>query len=317
VTAKRTWREHVRAAFLENLGLKILSLVVAIGFFGFIHGAERAQRTFLVSLVTVPPPDSANRTLMTQLPTEIAVTLRGSRAQLDDLRAEDLGTVRLDLSSGTEDVIHFDETMFRVPPGMSVEQIYPPKVSVRFDDVITRQIPVQIARTGEPAEGFTVKGSTAVEPETVTAEGPRSVIDVIQYARAAPFDVSGLKEGTYRRPLALNAPPALASFDVQSVTATVDIVRELRSTTYRKLKVEVVGAPTLTTQPRTVNVKVTGTPEEVNSLAPESVVPHVKLPEKVDLSEPGSAYADVTVELPEGISAEVEPAKVVVKWGVQ
>lgn len=317
MTAKRTWREHLRAALFENFGLKVLSLIVALGFFGFIHGDERAQRTFLVSVVTVPPPESANRQVMTQLPTEIAITLRGSRAQLDALRADDLGTVRLDLSSGTDEQIFFDEAMFRVPPGMNVDQIYPPKVSVRFDDVIVRQVPVQIARTGEPAEGFTVKGPTEVEPETVTAEGPRSVIDVIQYARAAPFDVSGLKEGTYRRPLALNPPPALATFDVQSATATVEIVRELRSTTFRKLRVEVVGAPNLTAQPAAVNVKVTGTPEEVNSLAPESVVPRVELPKDLDVKEPGSAYLDVLVELPGDIEAEVEPKKVVVKWGVK
>ena len=38
-------RGILRSAFLENLGLKAMSLAFALGFYAFIHGAENAQRT--------------------------------------------------------------------------------------------------------------------------------------------------------------------------------------------------------------------------------------------------------------------------------
>ena len=322
MTSKGAWREAVRAALLDNLGLKILSLFVAFGFYAFIHGAENAQRTFRVSVVSIMPPESANRQLMTQVPTEVAVTLRGSRTNnLDDLRADDLGSLQLDLRSGRDTRIDLDPSMFHVPPSLAVEQIYPSSIELRWDDVIVRQIPIQIARTGDPAPGFTVKGAPTVEPQFVNARGPRTVVDVMQFARAAPFDVTGLTEGHYRRPLALDKPPKLVTYDVESVAATVEIAREMITKRFEKMKVEVVGLPRATTQPAVVSVEIKGTAEDVNGLFSEAIIPRVEPKNaNIDTSQPGSAFLDVLVELPkpkvEGQppKLEVSPSKVLVKW---
>jgi hypothetical protein len=197
-----TLRAFVRSALLDNLGLKIVSLVCALGFYAFIHGAENAQRTFRVSVVSIMPPDDANRRLMTPLPTEIAVTLRGSRSALDDLRADDLGSLQLDLRSGQRTRIDLDPSMIHALPGLAVEEMYPARVDLRWDDVVTRVIRVQIARTGEPAPGFMVKGAPRVEPESITAQGPRSVIDVIAVRPRRPVRRDRAHRG--------RAPPAAA-----------------------------------------------------------------------------------------------------------
>src|SRR5262245_47572139 len=143
------------------------------------------------------PPDSANRQLMTQLPTEVGITLKGSRAQLDDIHADDLGSVRLDLRSARDQRIDLDQAMFNVPAGVTVEQIIPSSISVRWDDVVTRGIPVQVPRTGDPAPGFFLKGVITADPLEISARGPRSTLDLIQVARTAPFDVGGLTEGPH------------------------------------------------------------------------------------------------------------------------
>ena len=51
MTAKDGFRENVRAALLDNIGLKLLSLLCALAIYAFIHGAENAQRTFSVSIL--------------------------------------------------------------------------------------------------------------------------------------------------------------------------------------------------------------------------------------------------------------------------
>lgn len=40
MTAKDGLRGAVRSALLDNLGLKLISLLCALGFYAFIHGAE-------------------------------------------------------------------------------------------------------------------------------------------------------------------------------------------------------------------------------------------------------------------------------------
>jgi hypothetical protein len=242
-----------------------------------------------------------------------SVTLSGSRTQIDDLHADDL-SVQLDLRSGRKASIDLESSMFQVPPGLTVEQIIPSSIELRWDDVIFRSIQVQVARTGEPLPGFTVKGAIVVDPPNVQAQGPRSIVEVMQFARAAPFDVSGLSEGVYRRQLLLDKAPNLVEYDRENVTATVEIARELVKKEFVKLKVEVIGVPRATTVPPTVKVTVTGTAEDVNALTPEAIVPRVE-PKAAgnDTTKPGSDILPVYVDVGKA-KAEVDPPKVIVKW---
>jgi hypothetical protein len=315
MTAKGGFRETIRGAFFDNVALKALSLMSALGIYAFIHGAENAQRTVSVSIVTIMPPESANRQMMTQMPNEVKVTLRGTRTQLDDLRNDDLGTLNLNLRSGRETNIDLDPSMFRTPAGVSIAEINPPSIEIRWDDVVTHSVPVQIARTGEPAPSFAVKGVIKAEPSNVQARGPRSIVDVLQYARSAPFDVTGLTEGVYRRPMPLDKPPKLVTYDVDSVMASVEIARELSKKEFANLRVEVVGLTRAITTPPTVKVKLVGSNEDVAAVTPESLVPRVE-PGKVtglDVTKPGSAYLDVLLDV-NNLRVEITPPKVLVKW---
>jgi hypothetical protein len=172
---------------------------------------------------------------------------------------------------------------------------------------------VQVLRTGEVAPGFEVKGTIMTEPAAVTARGPQSIVEVMQYARAAPFDVTGLTEGIVRRSLALDRPPKLVDYEVDTVVATVEVTREVQSRSFDR-KVEVVGVPHAKTTPPTVTVRITGIPEDVNAMTPEAIVPRVEpKAANVDVGQPGSAYLDVLVDVAR-VKAEVNPPKVLVKW---
>jgi hypothetical protein len=308
-----TARDRVRNAITENVGLKLLSLACAIGFYAFIHGAGDAQRTFSVGVILLRPPDSENRELL-QPPTEIGLVLRGPRSQLDDLKADDLGSLQLDLRSGRDTRVDLDPTMFHVPAGLVIEQIIPQAITLRWDDVIQRSIPVQVTRTGELAAGFTMKGPITTEPAAIQSHGPRSMLETMQFVAATPFDTTGLSGGVFRRPLAISKPPSFVTFDTETVVATVEIVRELKTTKFSRLKVEVVGVPRAQTVPGTVTVLITGTPEDVNSILPEAIVPRVE-PKAAgaDLTKPNSMLLDVLVDVPRA-KAEVEPKQVLVKW---
>ena len=314
MSAKGGVREQVRAAFVENLGLKLLSLGFAVALYAFTHGSETAQRTFSVSVLSMMPPDSAKRQLVTQLPTEMGVTLRGPRTQLDDLHSSDIGAVYLDLRKGIDEKIEIDEKMLNVPPGLAVLQIFPSSIKVKFDDVIAKAVQVQVPRTGEPPPGYVVKGLTS-DPVEVQARGPRSVIDLLQVARTAPFDVTGLGLGIHTLKLPLDKPPSLVTFDVDQVTASVEVRRQLVTKTFPRLKVEVIGPPRATTRPGTVSVVVTGTAEDVSVIAPDAIVPRVE-PKTAgdDVSKPGNDNLTVIVDVPKGVAVQVDPPKVVVTW---
>ena len=59
MTESRTRR--VLAILLHDKGLKLLSLVAAIIFFSFVHGAEDAQKTIYVDVISLLPEPSSRR----------------------------------------------------------------------------------------------------------------------------------------------------------------------------------------------------------------------------------------------------------------
>jgi YbbR domain-containing protein len=315
VSVKGGLREQIRAAFVENLGLKILSLACAMVLYAFTHGSELAQRAFSVSVLSILPPNAAKRQLVSQLPAEVRVTLRGPRTQLDELHSDDVGPLQLDLRSGKDGKIDIDEKMFRIPAGLTLDQISPASIEVKWDDLITKTLPVQVPRTGEPAPGSVIKGVVGADPAQVQVRGPQSVVEGIKSARTVPFDVTGLTQGVHTLKLPLEKPPSLTSYDVDQVSASVDIARQLVTRTFSRLKVEVIGIPRAGTRPATVNVAVTGTAEDVNAISPDAIVPRVE-PKAAgdDIIKPGNDNLPVLVDVPKGVTAQVDPPKVVVTW---
>jgi len=306
---------RVLAALRENVALKLLSFAFALGLYTFVHGSEDAQRTLPVDVVATPPPANAHRVLITPLPPLVRVTVRGPRTLLDEMKAEDLGTFPLDLRSGKIDRIEFDPELVHVPPGVRADQIDPPSISLRWEDEIIREIPVQASIVGQPAAGLVVRGAPKVDPGGIRAIGPKSVVDVVQFARADPFDITGInKEGPVDRSVAVERPPARVEFERQTVTVTVTLAREELQRTFVKVPVQLVGVPRGVVTPADVDIRVEGPPEVVRALRPEQIVPTVDLrSQAMNTAAPGSAKLPVTVEL-EGCRASVQPQVVVVRW---
>ena len=78
-----------------------------------------------------------------------------------------------------------------------------------WDDVVERDINVQVPVTGAPADGYVVKGRATASPDTLRARGPSQIVDNLQLARVEAFDINGLKEGIHRRTLVIDRAPLL------------------------------------------------------------------------------------------------------------
>jgi YbbR domain-containing protein len=307
----------LRESFSENLGLKALALTFALGLFAFLQGqTDEQQRTIPVPIVMRLPPESAERELMTPIPASIHVTLRGPARAIDRLIQTGIVPIEIDLREGHRESIGFEPKNFSFPPETTITIIDPPSIDLEWEDVVTRQIPIQAAITGQPADGYVVKGEPDVDPTQLTVRGPVSVIEVMQFARLAAFDVSGLSEGVHRRRIAIDAPPVRARYiGPSAATVTVTVARRVSEAKFENRPVEVVGVPGAGTVPRTVDVTVTGAPEIVRALRPEQIVARADLSKapNVDLKKHGSAVVKVTVELGHA-DAELQPPSVTVKW---
>jgi YbbR domain-containing protein len=309
----------LKDSFTENVGLKAIALGFAIGLFAFLYGQQDEQlRTIPVSVVMRPPAEGSNRELMTQIPASIHVTLRGPARAIDRLIQTGMPPIEIDLRSGQRDQIAFEPKMFQVPSETLVTIIDPPSIDLEWEDVISRPIPIQASITGQPAVGYVVRGVPDVEPAQLTVRGPRSVVEVMQFARLAPFDVSGLSEGVHRRRIAIDSPPSRAKFlGPGSASVAVTIARRLMEARFENRPIEVIGMPGALSAPRTVDVVVFGTPEVVRALRADQVVPRADLTKLPGLNlkelRRGSAVVKVSVELMHA-ETEIQPPSVNVRW---
>lgn len=301
---------QVRSVLTENLNLKLLSLAFALVLYSLVHGSQDAQRSLLLSVVAMTPPNSTNRVLMTPIPAQIRVTVRGPRSTLDDLHTDDIGSVQLDLRGGNESRVTIGSSMIPVPPGLKVEQIDPPAIDLAWEDLIVRDINVQVGVVGTPAPGFTVRSLPVADPSAVRARGPKSEVMVMQRARADAFDVTGLTEGKYTRQLAIDRPPGHVTFDAPNVAATVDIGREVVERPFTRVPVAVIGHANAKAQPAEVDVRLACPSEVVRSLRPEQLVPRVQVP---SAAEHGSDALPVQLALDQ-CEVHVTPPNVIVRW---
>jgi hypothetical protein len=309
----------MREALTENVGLKALSLTFAIGLFAFLYGQQdEQQRTVPVAVVLRPPPEGSQRELMTQIPASIHVTLRGPARAIDRLIQTGVSPVEIDLRSAAAEAIVFDKSMFSLPPETTISVIDPPSIDLEWEDVVARQIPVQASITGQPSDGYVVKGEPEVDPKQMTVRGPASLVEVMQFARLAPFDVSGLNEGVHRRRISIDAPPTRVRYiGPQTATVAVTIARRVVEAKFPNRPVEVIGLANGAIIPRNVDVTVVGPPEIVRALRAEQITPQADITKVsgLDLKQQkhGSTAVKVVVDLAKA-EAEVQPPSVTVRW---
>ncbi len=303
--------ERIKALLTENLNLKLLSLAFALVLYSLVHGGQDARGSISVDLEVNLPPESGDKVLVGTIPRDVRIFVRGSTQTIDNLRGGAVHMI-LDLTDAPEHVV-FNQKMVRLPDAMrvEVEQFEPPSIDLKWEQRITRDVPVQVSVVGSPADGFVVKGPLVAEPRTVKVRGPQSDVMVLQHVRADAFDVRTLAaEGAYPRQLAIEKPGPRLKIDPQSVIVTAEITREVAERVFQKLPVAVVGPPKGKTQPAEVDVRLVCPPDIVRSLRPEQIVPQVDVQSK----EPsGSMSLPVAVRM-DKCEAYITPREVIARW---
>jgi YbbR domain-containing protein len=303
--------DRIKALVTENLNLKLLSFAFALILYSLIHGGQDARGSISVDLEANLPPESGDKVLIGTIPRDVRIFVRGSAQTIENLRGGAVHMI-LDLTDSPEHVV-FSQKMVRLPEGVrvEVEQFEPPSIDLKWEQRVTRDVPVQVSVVGAPADGYVVKGPLVAEPRTVKVRGPQSDVMTLQHVRADAFDVRTITaEGQYPRQLAIEKPNPRLKIEPQSVIVTAEITREVAERVFQKLPVAVVGPAKGKTQPSEVDVRLVCPPDIVRSLRPEQIVPQVEVTSK---DPSGSMSLPVAVRM-DKCDAYITPREVVARW---
>ena len=304
-------RGAIVRAITDDWGLKLLALGMSVALFSLVHGDVDAQRSIYVDVVALLPPPESGKMLVSEVPAQVKVTLRGSRSKLSGLSRDDLSPLQLDLRSATNGPFYIDASVLDVGSGIRVTELNPSAFSLTWAATAEKRVAVQVQLDGAPHKGTQV-GTVEVVPPYVTLRGPEGVLQTLSTLSTEPVSLTGLIAGRHTRRVPLQPlPQHVTVLEESSVEAVVPVVPVVAERTLRRLEVATVGETVVTVRPEVVSMRLRGPEEALDEIDPRAIVPYI------DASlapASGTGAVDVQVRgLPAGVEvAEIIPASVLV-----
>src|SRR5207244_2842975 len=181
--------DFFRRYVLHNLGLKLLSLVLAVGLWVAVARDPIAEVAVSVPIEFHRIPD--NLEISSESIPQAQIRVRGPERLVRGLRPADIH-VEIDLAGTKPGERTFDLTaqQVRQPRDLEVVQIVPSQLRLTFDIGLTRQVEVRPRVIGTFAAGYYI-AKVVADPHTIAISGPRQRVQNIEAATTDPVDASG------------------------------------------------------------------------------------------------------------------------------
>ncbi len=262
----------------RHLGLKFLSVGIALGLWFTVAGERTVERMLQVPLELINPPEQL--VLVESPPGFVDVRVRGASGRLSQLSpGAVVAMIDLSLAKEGRTYAHLTPSQVRADAGIEVVEVKPGSVPLKFEKSVSRSVPVVPPVEGEPAPGF-VAGEPTIEPATVEVSGPESAMKRLKEATTEPVSVSG-RRSQVREEVTIGLPDgSLRLSSPGTVTVTVPIQPRTVDRLFTAVPVRVRNAGrgvTAQTVPAVVAVAVRGPKDAVEALRPVQVSAFVDL----------------------------------------
>lgn len=180
------FRRHV----INNLGLKILSLLIAVLLWMAIAVEPKPEVAITVPIEFHNSPD--NLEISSESIPQVQVLVKGPSGIVHSLGTAEVHAM-IDLASATpgEHTYDLSPARVRVPRDVEVLQAIPSQFRISFDYRATKKVEVRPRVIGATAPGFRMQDVT-VDPPTVTLVGPQKRVEAIESVITDPVDASGV-----------------------------------------------------------------------------------------------------------------------------
>jgi YbbR domain-containing protein len=293
---------------LDNLGVKLLCLVVAVVLWVQVADSIDVEEVVEVPLELAALPDSLV-VRSNALPKAVEVRIRGTKLQimLDDLFRRDRGRVELDVAHAHPGLYRTEIEQADVRISAMAQEILAPK-QVEFEVYRrgTRNVPVRLGVDGQLPQGFTMASRPDITPSVVTVTGPEAMVNALSHVNTEPVRLSR-RRSSFRQRVRLDSPDPDLHLHPVEVDVAVGI-DEIVERTFVNVPISILSdmdPERLHVEPTAAQVRVMGAAGAVAALGPEnvSVVLHIG-----ELAS-GVYQLDPQVVVPDGIvSTSVDPA---------
>lgn len=300
------------ALFLRNVWLKLLSLGIAFGLWFFVNAAQRdseAEYPIAVRLNNLP----AHLLLVSPRTDTVDLHVSGPRTLLNRIEGSNVG-IEIDLSR-----VRAGTTTFRLRPdtlplprGVNPIRITPSEITLEFDRIEGKRVPVILAVDGRPAGDLRITESK-VTPEEVEVRGPSRLVRDITVAKTEPLDISDAVPGLLRRDVGLDFAPEYLTMSSPNVHVELMLEEPVEEAKTGPIVIVVRNAVgDATVDPREVALQVRGPRSRVKALE----LPNGAVYVDAEGLAPGTHRIQPLASLPAGIELVRDLKTVRVKIGI-
>jgi hypothetical protein len=171
---------RIKYSILDNLGFKIVALVVAVVVWFGVKSDRQTEIRYPVQLELQPP--SEDETILGPVPARVDVIFAGAGKDL--LRLGDVPyRVRKRLEPGPlgprRVILEAQDVVTSGTSEVKPVAVSPNVITLTLDRLVSKRVPVRSRGELEPADGYHVQGPVRFEPSSVTLIGARTLLSQI------------------------------------------------------------------------------------------------------------------------------------------
>ena len=303
-----SWRRGIWIFLTEHWGLKLVSLLLALGFWFYAAGEEMVEvsRNIPLRIET----EKRELSIAAGSLNTIAVRVRASRALLPVVSTGDVRAVHR-----VTGITQAGEHSFRIIPDdirlpsdqIQVIGIFPEIVTVAIDETIVKKLMVQPSFVGDPAYGYKVlKDKIEIDPNAILVEGPKARLGELDNVKTEPVELVG-RTHSFRKLIHIVLEPSLRATSETMVDVFVPIREEYSEQTFNNIPVKPLGLPAkdhyAELETDVISFDLKGPMSELEQLAQDGVFAYVD----VTGLEKGAHELPAVFVLPDTVSLKSDP----------
>lgn len=251
----------------DNLGIKILSLVLAVILWIFVTSQERSEVGFSIPIQLKNIPESLE--ILRTSAEYMNVRISGPGAIIKGITPQQV-QVTIDLKDAKEGQTYYQISQgdISLPKGVEPSRISPNDITIEMEKTLRKKVLITPAFVGKLNQDFKLE-KVEVSTKYVEISGPRSLIDLINQVESTPTDLSSITKDTEKE-ITLKVPAEpIRVLQRSPIYLNIQVKPNLISRTFQELPVSSPKGAKI--RPEKLSVTVEGVPSKITNLDPAEI----------------------------------------------
>lgn len=260
----------IQELFAKNLSIKVTALVLAVLLELYFYSPENyvtIEVPASISIINVPSslmivePDGAEQGL------KAMVTLRGPNILTQQvLRSQPTFFVSVvdNVQNNFSAVLNPED--LRLPLGVELINTKPPRIDLRFEKVVKKELPLVATQTGSLAKGYRVV-DLKVFPKKIYVRGPQSELEGVLQLKTADVNLSGV-DSSRRIEVPIKDVGRMTTYNLNMASVEVEVEPIVEQKVFSNLNITVLAPQgyAATVEPSKANLTLTGPTNIISEL---------------------------------------------------